>query len=182
MIFRSRDLRPNSGGTTAMPRSALILCAVVNLFAMPWTSGPASAHHAIQAQFDQNRLATLTGVMTRIMWINPHVRWFMDVTDEDGNVTSWNISGAGPGSFRRAGISAAMYSEPARPTRQPSPCLVTARTSVMSSRLFCPTVGRSISGISTGPNPSSARRVSTPGRNEAECQPPTVATIRRAGS
>ena len=88
-----------------MPRSAFILCTAAILLAVHLASGPASAHHAIQAQFDQNRLATLTGVMTRIMWINPHVRWFMDVADEDGNVTSWNISGAGPGSFRRAGIS-----------------------------------------------------------------------------
>ena len=88
-----------------MRLSTLILCAVAALSVTPRIGGSASAHHAIQAQFDQDKLATLTGVMTRIMWINPHVRWFMDVTDEDGNVTSWNISGAAPGSFRRAGIS-----------------------------------------------------------------------------
>ena len=88
-----------------MRRSAFMLCVAATMLAVPWIYGPASAHHAVQAQFDQNKLATLTGVMTRVMWINPHVRWFMDVADEDGNVTSWNISGAGPGSFRRVGIS-----------------------------------------------------------------------------
>ena len=66
---------------------------------------PITAHHAIQAQFDQDRLATITGVMRRVMWINPHVRWFLDVEDENGDVTSWNISGSGPGAFRRVGIS-----------------------------------------------------------------------------
>jgi len=66
---------------------------------------PVAAHHAVQAQFDQDNLATLSGVMTRVMWINPHVRWFLDVTGDDGSVTSWNISGAGPGAFRRLGIS-----------------------------------------------------------------------------
>ena len=66
---------------------------------------PVSAHHAVQAQFDQDNLTTLNGVVTRVMWINPHVRWFMDVTDEDGNVTSWNISGAAPGAFRGLGIN-----------------------------------------------------------------------------
>ena len=64
-----------------------------------------SAHHAIQAQFDQNNLATITGIMRRVMWINPHVRWFLDVENENGDVTSWNISGSGPGAFRRVGIS-----------------------------------------------------------------------------
>ncbi|HSG64043.1 MAG TPA: DUF6152 family protein [Gammaproteobacteria bacterium] len=68
-------------------------------------SAPVRGHHAVQAQFDQDQLATLTGVMTRVMWINPHVRWFLDVTDDSGQVTSWNISGAAPGAFRRIGIS-----------------------------------------------------------------------------
>ena len=66
---------------------------------------PITAHHAIQAQFDQDKLATITGVMRRVMWINPHVRWFLDVEDENGEVTAWNISGSGPGAFRRVGIS-----------------------------------------------------------------------------
>jgi hypothetical protein len=66
---------------------------------------PVGAHHAVQAQFDQDNLATISGTMTRVMWINPHVRWFMDVTDDNGNVTSWNISGAAPGAFRGLGIN-----------------------------------------------------------------------------
>lgn len=70
------------------------------------SAAPVSAHHAVQAQFDQDNVTTITGVMTRVMWINPHVRWFMDVEDEDGKVVSWNISGASPRLFRNAGISA----------------------------------------------------------------------------
>lgn len=68
-------------------------------------AGTALAHHAVQAQFDQDKVATITGVMTRVMWINPHVRWFMDVTDASGAVTSWNISGAAPTAFRGLGIN-----------------------------------------------------------------------------
>ena len=54
------------------------------------------AHHAVQAAFDQDDHATLTGVLTKVLWINPHVRWFLDVKDETGKVTTWTISGAGP--------------------------------------------------------------------------------------
>ena len=88
-----------------MCRNLYVVSVALAIFGVPFLSKPVSAHHAVQAQFDQNNVATITGVMTRVMWINPHVRWFMDVKDENGSVTSWNISGAGPGGFRRSGIS-----------------------------------------------------------------------------
>lgn len=75
------------------------------VLSLSFSAPSATAHHAVQAQFDQENVTTLTGTMTRVMWINPHVRWFMDVTDETGTVTTWNISGAAPGAFRRIGIS-----------------------------------------------------------------------------
>ena len=64
-----------------------------------------AAHHAVQAAFDQDDHATLTGVLTKVLWINPHVRWFLDVKDDSGKVTTWTISGAGPNGFRDIGIS-----------------------------------------------------------------------------
>ncbi len=88
-----------------MFRNLCVVGAAVAVFSLTWAGGPASAHHAVQAQFDQNNLTTITGVMTRVMWINPHVRWFMEVKDENGEITTWNISGAGPGAFRRVGVS-----------------------------------------------------------------------------
>ena len=67
---------------------------------------PASAHHAVQAEFDQNRKATITGVLTRVMWVNPHVRWAMDVKNpKTGKVERWDISGGAPGGFRAIGIT-----------------------------------------------------------------------------
>lgn len=88
-----------------MNRTKYLITLAIAAAGMLLTIAAASAHHAVQAQFDQNNVATITGTMTRVMWINPHVRWFLDVEDEDGNVTTWNISGAGPNGFRRLGIS-----------------------------------------------------------------------------
>ena len=53
-----------------------------------WWAGSAdpAAHHAVQAAFDQDDHATVTGVLTKVLWINPHVRWFLDVKDESGKV------------------------------------------------------------------------------------------------
>ena len=75
---------------------AVVLCA---------TTSEVRAHHAAQAVYDQEDHATLTGVLTKVLWVNPHVRWFFDVKDESGKVTTWTISGGAPGNFRAAGIS-----------------------------------------------------------------------------
>jgi hypothetical protein len=34
-------------------------------------TSPAVAHHAVQAAFDQDKQATLTGTLSKVMWINP---------------------------------------------------------------------------------------------------------------
>ena len=65
-----------------------------------------AAHHAAQAQFDKDSTQEITGVMKRVQWVNPHVRWYLDVTGDDGTVTTWQIDGSGPGGYRRNGISA----------------------------------------------------------------------------
>ena len=67
---------------------------------------PLSAHHAVQAEFDQTKSATITGVMKRVMWVNPHVRWTMEVKNaKTGKLETWDISGGGPGGFRAIGIT-----------------------------------------------------------------------------
>ena len=67
---------------------------------------PVFAHHAVQAEFNQDKKATITGVLTRVLWVNPHVRWVMEVKDpKTGKIATWDISGGGPGGFRQIGIT-----------------------------------------------------------------------------
>jgi hypothetical protein len=88
-----------------MRRSLSRAVAVVALVC-PLVSGPLLAHHAVQAQFDQNKRKTLTGTLTKVMWVNPHVRWELEVKDPvTGKVEKWDISGGGPGGFRAIGIT-----------------------------------------------------------------------------
>ena len=68
------------------------------------TAPPAGAHHAIIAEYEMSVTKAFTGVMTRFAVINPHVRWFFVETKPDGTKVEWEMSGAGPGALRAAGL------------------------------------------------------------------------------
>jgi hypothetical protein len=53
----------------------------------------ALAHHSFAATFDGEQQLTLTGTVTKVDWANPHVHFNMDVTGDDGAVTSWRFEG-----------------------------------------------------------------------------------------
>jgi len=66
-------------------------------------AGSAFAHHAFAGQYDKDNPIQLTGTVTKIEWMNPHARFYLDVKDEGGNVTNWNIELGPPLILRRAG-------------------------------------------------------------------------------
>jgi hypothetical protein len=51
---------------------------------------PLLAHHNITGKFDPAKTRTLTGVVTRLDWANPHVHILMDVA-EGNAVTNWAV-------------------------------------------------------------------------------------------
>ena len=83
--------------------------ALVGLLVLFAFAAPVMAHHATQAEFDKDKRTTLTGTLTKVMWVNPHAMWEMQVKDKAGKVTTWTIVAAGPGAFRAAGLSAKDY-------------------------------------------------------------------------
>lgn len=66
-------------------------------------TAPARAHHSFAAQYDKSKPVTLVGSVTRLEWMNPHVYFYIDVTDPAGRVTHWAIEGGAPNTLYRAG-------------------------------------------------------------------------------
>ena len=62
----------------------------------------ASAHHSF-APFNTETEKTITGVVNRFEWTNPHTWIWIEVTDEKRTVTTWGVEGMSPNYLSRRG-------------------------------------------------------------------------------
>jgi hypothetical protein len=64
---------------------------------------PVLAHHSFAAEFDATKPVNLTGVVTKVEWMNPHTYFYIDVKDESGKVTNWACEMGSPNGLTRQG-------------------------------------------------------------------------------
>jgi hypothetical protein len=61
------------------------------------TTMRASAHHAFAATYDEKNIVTISGVVTRLEWINPHAWLYVRGKDANGKTGSWRFEMGSPG-------------------------------------------------------------------------------------
>lgn len=61
------------------------------------------AHHSYAAEFDSDNPQTVEGVVREVWFKNPHIRYYVAVSDDDGNETVWDARGLSPVKLVRQG-------------------------------------------------------------------------------
>ncbi|HLF11301.1 MAG TPA: DUF6152 family protein, partial [Gammaproteobacteria bacterium] len=65
-------------------------CAVIAAVLATASASTAYAHHAFSTEFEAKLEGEVKGVVTRVWWANPHVRYDVDVTLPDGSHEQWS--------------------------------------------------------------------------------------------
>jgi hypothetical protein len=55
------------------------------------TAPAAFAHHGTAVNYEMDKTITIEGTVTEFRWRNPHSALFLDVEDEEGNVTNYAV-------------------------------------------------------------------------------------------
>ena len=81
-------------------RTVLIRAASVLAVSTGWTS--ANAHHALSANYIEE-VGEIEGVVVEVFWANPHVHYYVEVTEADGSTRTWNLESSNLNGMASAG-------------------------------------------------------------------------------
>ena len=61
------------------------------------------AHHSASSAYDTAHKIDLKGTVTKVEWKNPHVFYYLDVTDASGTPVNWSVEASTPNQLYRNG-------------------------------------------------------------------------------
>jgi hypothetical protein len=83
---------------------AFIFAGTLVMIGLILAPAPTAAHHSFAAEFDAEKTAEFTGIVTKVEWVNPHVWFYINVKDQaTGAVTNWGAEMGPPHGLQRRG-------------------------------------------------------------------------------
>ncbi len=84
-------------------RVAILIAGVLLLAGTTW------GHHSFAAEFDARKPISITGVITKLDWVNPHAYVYLDAKDPDGATVHWSFQTLPPSMMRARGVSRDLF-------------------------------------------------------------------------
>jgi hypothetical protein len=86
------------------------LCRPLVALVLVFAAIPLFAHHSTTAEFDVAKKVTVSGTLTKVDWVNPHIVVFLDAK-ANGKVEPWKFESNPPAWFRRVGVGKADFAK-----------------------------------------------------------------------
>ena len=64
---------------------------------------PGCSHHSFSAEYDENKLVTVSGIVAKFEWVNPHALLYVEGKDAEGKAGSWKFEMGAPGGLESRG-------------------------------------------------------------------------------
>ena len=87
------------------------ILAVCSVAFTLFTIAPLQAHHSPSAIFDMGKRVAVTGTLTRIDWVNPHIVVAMDAKSDGGKIDHWTFESNPPSWYRSVGLARADFAK-----------------------------------------------------------------------
>ena len=76
-----------------------------------FTMASLQAHHSPSAIFDMGKRVAVTGTLTRIDWINPHIVVALEAKTDGGKIDHWTFESNPPSWYRSVGLARADFAK-----------------------------------------------------------------------
>ena len=79
-----------------------LACTIAFASMVTLAASPVVGHHAYDANYIRET-GSIEGVVVEVFWANPHVHYYLEVADDEGGTTLWDVESDNLSVMARAG-------------------------------------------------------------------------------